>query len=139
MASDQDLYNELAFYTLSHPSQAFIHQHAVDAFAAQHADERSKPIATVFALIGLYLHIEKGFSGKQVQKAHMQLATRRKQWPRLEPPEERGATGVSAVLAAPPGEERDEMIRAWCVAVWNAWKVTQGQIRELVKQELGIA
>jgi len=139
MASDQDLNNELAFYTLSHPSPAFLHQHAVDAFAAQHADERSKPIATAFALIGLYLYIEKGFTGKQVQKAHMQLARQRRQWPQWEPPLERGAIGVSAVLAAPPGPERDEMIRTWCVAVWDAWKETQDQIRELVKQELGIA
>ena len=103
MPTDQDLFNELSFYTLSHPSPAFIHQHVVDAFAAQHADEQSKPIATVFALIGLYLHIEKSFTGKQVQRAHMRLARHRKQWPRLEPPKDRGAIGIPQVLAAPPG------------------------------------
>jgi hypothetical protein len=86
----------------------------------------------------LYLYIEKGLTGKQVQKAHMQLARQRRQWPQWEPPQERGTLGVSAVLAVQPGQERDEMIRNWCVAVWDAWKETQIQIRELVKQELGI-
>jgi hypothetical protein len=138
MPTEQDLYNELAFYTLSHPSPAFIHQHVVDAFAAQHADENSKPIATVFALIGLYLYIEKGFTGKQVQKAHMQLAKQRRQWPLLNPPKDRGAVTVSAVFAIPPGVKRDEMIRKWCVSVWDSWKGTQNQIRELTKQELDI-
>jgi len=52
MKTDHDLYNELAFYTLAHPDPAFIHQNVVDAFAAQHADESSKPIYIVFALIG---------------------------------------------------------------------------------------
>jgi hypothetical protein len=38
MQSEQDLYNELAFYTLALGDPAFIHQNIVDAFAAQHAD-----------------------------------------------------------------------------------------------------
>jgi hypothetical protein len=138
MATDQELYDELSFYTLSHGDASFLHQHVVDAFAAQQADERSKPIATVFALVGLYLCIEKGFTGRQVQKAHMLLAKRRRQWPRLEPPQERGAITVSDVLAAAPGQARDEMIRTWCISVWQAWQGMQSQIRELVRLELDI-
>lgn len=64
--SDQEAFNELSYYTLSHGDPAFIHQYIVDAYAAQHADEKSKPITVAFALIGLYLHIEKHYSGKQV-------------------------------------------------------------------------
>ena len=71
-----DLYNQLALYTLAHPDPRFIHQLVVDAYTAQNADDNTKPIALVFALIGLYLHIEKGYTGKQVQRAHMQLANR---------------------------------------------------------------
>jgi hypothetical protein len=138
MASDQELYDQLSFYTLSLGDPSFLHQNIVDAFAAQHADRNSKPIATVFALVGLYLSVEKGFTGRQAQKAHMQLARQRRQWPRLEPPSERGAVTVSDVLAAPPGPDRDEMIRNWCVSVWDAWRATQNQIRELVREELDI-
>ena len=58
MAVDRAAYDELASYTLAHGDPAFIHQHVVDAFAAQHATDDSKPIGVAFALIGLYLHVE---------------------------------------------------------------------------------
>lgn len=80
-ASDQDLYNQLALYTLQLPDPEFIHQHIVDAFAVQHAGPASKPIAIVFALIGLYLYLEKGFNGRQVQQAHMRLARQKNTGP----------------------------------------------------------
>jgi hypothetical protein len=66
---EQDAYDQVRYYTLSLGDPAFIHQHVVDAFIAQHADENTKPIAITFALVGLYLHVEKGFSGQQVQRA----------------------------------------------------------------------
>ena len=103
MPSDQDLYNELAFYTLAHVDPAFIHQNVVDAFAAQTAGETTKPITIVFALIGLYLYVEKGYTGKQVQRAHMQLAKFRRQWFMPALPLDRGAIRIQDVLAAAPG------------------------------------
>lgn len=54
-----DICNELAYYTFAHPDPPFIHQHLVDAFAAETADESTKPMKITFALIGLYLHVEK--------------------------------------------------------------------------------
>ena len=138
MTADQDLYHELSFYTLSHPDPSFLHQHIVDAYTAQHADEHTKPIAVVFALIGLYLYIEKNFTGRQVQRIHMRLATPRKTWPQLTPPQERGAITVSAVMAASAGKERDERIRNWSVSVWQAWEASHDQIRSLAKEKVGI-
>lgn len=129
-------YEELCFYTLAHPDPSFIHQLVVDAFTAQHADENTKPIAVAFALIGLYLHIEKKYSGRQVQRAHMALAKRRKQWPAFQPPAERGTATVADVVTAAPGPERDAAIERWCASVWQAWSENQQQIRDLVKAEL---
>lgn len=138
MASDEDLRNELSYYTLSHGDPSFIHQNAVDAYTAQHADENTKPIATVFALVGLCLHLEKDFTGRQVQQMHMRLAKHRKQWPRLMPPAQRGDITVSQVMAASPGKARDEMIHTWCASVWRAWRESRQQILELLKKELDI-
>lgn len=53
MPTDHDLYNELSCYTIAHGDAAFIHQHIVDAFIAQTADESTKPISLTFALVGL--------------------------------------------------------------------------------------
>src|SRR4051794_31635896 len=137
--SDQDLYNQLAFYTLELRDPDFIHQHIVDAFAVQHAGPGTKPISIVFGLIGLYLYLEKNFTGRQVQRAHMQLANRRKHWtaPPL-PAGQRSAIGVADVLAAPPGPQRHAMIRRWCEAVWQDWPHARTQIAALARDELDI-
>src|SRR6266700_1263245 len=110
MPSELELFHEMSFYTLAHTDSAFLHQNAVDAFTAQQADLTTKPIAVVFALVGLYLHVEKQFTGRQVQKAHMQLANRRKSWPTLPLPAQRGDVRVKDVIAEPPGPARDAMI-----------------------------
>lgn len=136
--SDHDLYNELAFYTLELRDPEFIHQHIVDAFAVQHACPDSKPIAIVFGLIGLYLYLEKNFTGRQVQRAHMQLARHRRQWIAPPFPQPRANIGVADVLAAPRGAERNAMIRRWCQAVWNDWQHCRSQIAALAQHELNI-
>jgi hypothetical protein len=136
---DRDQYTELSYYTLSHPDPSFIHQHAVDAFTAQHADSHTKPIALAFALIGLYLHVERHQTGKQVQHVHTLLARRRKHWPRFPQPrpESRGAISISDVLAIPAGPERDVMIDRWCASVWDAYRASRGQVIGLLRAELG--
>jgi len=139
VTSKQDQYNELAYYTLAHRDAAFIHQHVVDAFAAQNADEHTKPIAITFALVGLYLYLEKGFTGRQVQRMHMLLAKQRKEWPKFTPPQQRGAIAAADVLAALPGRDRDAMIRQWAASVWDAWKQSRDQVAALVKKELDVS
>jgi hypothetical protein len=133
---EEDAYDELCAYSLTHGDPAFIHQHVVDAYAAQHATEQSKAIGVAFALIGLYLQIERGYSGRQVQLAHMRLARKRKQWPAFTPPPTRGAMRVRAVLEAPPGDARDQAIRAWCASVWESWSSHHAQVTDLLR-ELG--
>lgn len=133
---EQEAYHQLCFYTLAHPDPSFIHQHVVDAYTAQHANVNTKPIALAFALIGLYLYIEKSYPGKQVQRAHMQMAKRRKQWPVFSQPMNKGGIAVGDVVAAPPGETRDEMLRNWCIAVWGAYHESHEGVASLVQAEL---
>ena len=134
MTSERDAYDELQCYTLAHSDPRFIHQHVVDAWAAQHADEQTKPIALTFALVGLYLHVEKGFSGRQVQKMHMQLAQRKRNWPSFPLPRDRGSVNASLVIATAAGPERDQAIDAWCASVWEAFRESHEAVAELLKQ-----
>ena len=76
----------------------FIHQLVVDSYAAQHSGPKVKPISTVFALIGLYLTFEHGYTGKEVQRAHMEIAKTRRLWPRFNPPPEKGKLTVRDAL-----------------------------------------
>ncbi|MDQ6808169.1 MAG: DUF5946 family protein [Verrucomicrobiota bacterium] len=115
-------YHELCAYTLTYRDPAFIHQHVVDAFAAQKADEETKPIALTFALVGLYLHAERQFTGREVQRAHQNLARKRRAWPRFVLPESRGGMTAIDVMAKPASGERDEAIHAWAADVWTAFR-----------------
>ncbi len=122
MTSQEAAYHELCCYTLTLGDPAFLHQHVVDAFAAQDAREQDRPIRLTFALIGLYLHVEQKLSGKQVQRVHMALARRKRPWPSFARPEDRGVITAADVLAVPAGPGRDRMIHDWCACVWAAFR-----------------
>jgi len=130
----EDAYNELCAYTLTHGDPAFIHQHVVDAYAAQRATSQSKPIGVAFSLAGLYLHVEKGVTGRQVQRAHMQMARQKRTWPAFVLPEDRGAVTVVDVMAAPEGVLRDKAIDRWCASVWGAFAGNRGAVVEFLRE-----
>lgn len=129
----QELFDQLCFHTMNLGDARFIHQHAVDAYAVQEAGEDTKPIAVVFGLAGLYLYLERGFTGRQVQRTHMRMARLRRTWPRLALPVERGAMTIVDVVKAEPGEALDRAIHEWCVAVWGAYHASRGEIASLLK------
>ena len=135
--SEQEQYNELLFYTLGHPDMAgFIHQHVVDAYAAQKADENTKPVSITFSLAGLHLFIDKNYSGRQVQQAHIKMSKNKKVLPAIILPFHRGNITISDVLRASPGQMRDIMIKKWCISVWEAYKDNHEIIAALVKNVL---
>jgi hypothetical protein len=84
---DDATYHELSEYTLGLADPAFIHQHIVDTYAAQTASAEDKPIRFAMALVGLFLHVDHGMTGKQVQRIHQLLGTERPVWPTFSLPE----------------------------------------------------
>jgi hypothetical protein len=128
--------DELSAYTLTHGDRSFMHQHVVDAWAAQQATPESKAIGVAFALIGLYLHLERGYSGRDVQRAHIRFGRRRREWPAFDPPAERGALTTVDVMRSSPGPERDRAIEEWCASVWEAWDASHERVAALLR-ELG--
>jgi len=127
------LYGELSAYTMTRGYGEFIHQHAVDAYGAQHVGPGSRPIGVAFALIGLYYACERDYTGRQVQRMHMLLARRSKSWPRFAPPPDPGAQTIADVLAADPGPARDAALHAWARAVWDAWRAEHARVRTLAE------
>ncbi len=130
-AACQQLYGEIIAYTLMRGDAAFIHQHAVDAYAAQHVGEHMRPIGVAFALIGLYFACERGSTGRQAQHLHMLLAQRSKVWPRFVPPAHLGPLTVLDVMQAPPGDERDAALMRWAQSVWAAWSQEHERVKKL--------
>src|SRR5262249_49567236 len=125
-------YDEVYVYTLDRPG--FILQHVVDAFAVQTAKNDSKPIGVLFGLVGLYLRVEKQYSGHQVQQVHTKLAREKREWPSICFPEDRGRTTVVDVLAASAGPERDMAIDDWCRSVWTSFSGNRQSIVALLRE-----
>jgi hypothetical protein len=134
MTSEVDAYHALCGYTLTRGDPAFTHQLVVDAFAAQHATPDGKPISVTFALAGLYLHLERQYTGREVQLAHMQMAREKRAWPAFVLPEHRGSMTAIDVLAAPEGRERDAAIDAWCQSVWDAFAINRERVIGLLSE-----
>jgi hypothetical protein len=132
--TEQDALNEVSAYTLSLGDPAFIHQHVVDAFAAQTAKADDKPIRLTFSLVGLYLHVEKGCTGRYVQRVHMQMGQRKRTWPAWTLPRERGTVSAVDVIRAAPGPERDRAIEAWCASVWTAFRANRDSVAALLAE-----
>lgn len=132
---DDDLaYQQLSAYTLSHGAPAFIHQHVVDAYGAQNARDDDRPIVVAFSLIGLHLYVDRGLTGREVQRVHRLLADRSRSWPAFQLPADRGSMTAVDVLAAPAGPARDEAIDAWCRAVWDAFSASKPAVEALLRQ-----
>ena len=127
-----DAYDELYVYTMGRRN--FILQHVVDANIAQRAPAiNPPPIGVIFSLVGLYLHVEKGFTGTQVQKAHMAMGKAKRSWPNVVWPAERGKITAATVLAMPAGQARDAGIDEWCRQVWAAFSPNRGMVSALVR------
>jgi hypothetical protein len=132
MDTMRSAYDELYVYTMGRPG--FILQHVVDAWGAQTATTDSKPIRIVFSLVGLYLHVERHFAGHQIQNVHTKLGRRRRWWPVVDLPDDRGSLTAADVLSAPAGVDRDRAIDAWCECVWNAFRANRPRILELLQE-----
>ena len=131
------LYGELTAYTLTLHDEDFIHQFAVDTYAAQHAGANAKPIGLTFALVGLYLAYEHNYTGRQVQKAHTLLARTAKQWPQFRLPKEKASLTVLDVLKTPE-HERSDMLREWGKAVWRIWAAEHTKVAQFVHERLKV-
>ncbi len=136
--SDRIAYDLLSVDTLHRADEQFVHQYIVDAYTAQTATLDTKPIALIFALVGLYLHVEHHYTGRQIQDAHMQLAAGPHQWPAVIFPQKRGSITAATVVREPHGAKRDAMIGLWTASVWHAWQQSHEIVKSFAKTRLGV-
>ena len=112
------------------------HQLLVDTYAAQHAGDRTAAITTAFALIGLELALDRGWSGNEVRDAHQMLASRYRDWPRFRPPQARAEMTVQDLALTATPAEYVEILDRWARAVWGSWRDTHRRIDELARERL---
>lgn len=98
--------------------------------------QQTKSITVFFSLAGLYLHVEKEYTGRRVKLAHMHMARITKAYPKFSLPENRGSITVGDVVDTPPGKQRDDMIDRWCISVWNAYSQQRDAVIALTESLL---
>lgn len=130
-AACYNAYLELSVYNVERARWDYLHQQAVDAYAAQHPGPPTKPISVWFALVGLHLALDQGRTGRQVQRAHMQLGRHKRAWPPLRPPADLRCTTAGDVIRQLPGDDRDAAILRWASDVWSCWADTHHLIAQL--------
>jgi hypothetical protein len=130
--TEQQAHDELRVYLIEQADPRFTLQHLVDAWAAQHATTETKPITLTFALVGLYLHLERKATGRYVQRVHMQLGRSKHEWPTFSLPSARGSMTVIDVMAVAPGPERNRAIDDWCASVWASYGDSHRVVEELL-------
>ncbi len=118
-------FHQLTLSTLTLGDDEFVHQYAVDAWAAQHAGGPARPVSTFFALAGLYFALEHGFTGRQVQQAHVSMSRSDKQWPIFVSPDRDGETTILDVLG------NENLLSRWMSDVWNSWSFEQPRVRSM--------
>ena len=123
-------YLELSAYNVERARWDFIHQQAVDAYAAQHSGPPAKPISAWFALVGLHLALDQERTGRQVQHAHMRLGRHKQAWPPLRPPADLRCMTAGEVLRHSPGDDRDAATLWWAGDVWSRWADSHHVIAE---------
>jgi len=128
-----EMFMKLSGYIAQGYDEEFIQQMSIDTYEAQHAGGTTKNIAGAFGLIGLYLSLEKGFSGKEVQRAHMDLANRSKEWPRFGPSPSKWKMTVKNVVDAGPKKSK-KMIHLWAKATWKEWEFEKERIIGLMNK-----
>lgn len=114
-------YHELSAWLWSKDAESFPKQYAVDAYGAQHVGPATKDIRVAFSLIGLYLAVEKGYTGKMVQEAHQKLAQKKIVWPHFGAPATPYTVTVVDVLKRTSPQDRLLALNAWSADVWRNW------------------
>ena len=128
-----ELFRELSGIHFDEADPSFIHQIALDCYGAQHVCGPAKPITTAYSLIGLCLHIEHGFTGRQVQRAHTILARKPATWPELPAPTHRYPITVASVVACEHAAVRTERLEDWARSTWDAWRNEHMWVRSIIR------
>jgi hypothetical protein len=109
-----------------HPTLAGrCHQLTVDAYGAQHSGPPTSRIYVVYSLVGLYLALERGWSGADVRALHQRMGHPDASWPPFRRPLVTAVLTIAdvAVAGARLGsvEGHAALVERWARSVWSSW------------------
>ena len=124
-------YLELSAYNAERARWDFLHQEAVDAYAAQHPVRQPSRSASGLRSSGCTLPSIKDEPVGRFQRARMRLGRHKHAWPRLRAPSDLRCTTVGEVIRHSPCGDRDAAIVRRAGDVWSVWADSHDLIAEL--------
>lgn len=100
------------------------HRFTVDAYAVQHPGDNSRrAVQSVYVhLARLYLQLERGINGKQVNYFMKKMINYKTEYKWLSPPDFSGTLNINDVAKAKNLEEHKTLVYKWAESVWSAWE-----------------
>lgn len=130
------LHGEVVGFELAHAELARrFHQLTVDAYGAQHSGGDGRGIRIAYSLVGLYLALDRGWTGEAVRGAHQRMGRPQPHWPAFTRPAQVGLLTVldvaEAGVWAGSVSGHSAAVQRWAAAVWAAWASRQLEVAEL--------
>jgi Family of unknown function (DUF5946) len=118
------------------PSYARLHRLTVDAYAVQHpgVDGAQARNSVGIHLSRLALLFDWGWSVERTDDALWAIPAKKRHYPWLTPPVERGAITVKNVLAAQNPVRHLYAVEQWANSAWQAWGEHHAIVRRWVKE-----
>jgi hypothetical protein len=135
------IYGEVAGFGLDNSAElGRFHQLGVDTYGTQHAADHDRSIRVAYSIVGLYLSIERGWSGDDVRRAHQRMGKPQPSWPEFRRPDELG--GVTVLDVAMAGVRAGSVVghaeaaQRWARYVWDAWSAQHAEVASLASSTL---
>ena len=114
---------------------ARLHRLSVDAYAVQHPGVNGPQARNSVGihLSRLSLILERGWPIERANDAMLAITAKKRHYPWLTPPEQRGEITVKDVLAARGPEEHETEVTLWAESVWRAWAEHHATVRAWLK------
>jgi Family of unknown function (DUF5946) len=116
-------------------AHARLHRLTVDAYAVQHpgVDGPQARNSVGIHLSRLCLMFDRGWSVERANDAMLAITAKKRRYPWLTPPSNRGSVTVEDVLAAENPSEHLCAVEQWAKSAWQAWAEHHAIVRGWVE------
>jgi hypothetical protein len=118
------------------PPYARLHRLTVDAYAVQHpgVDGPQARNSVGIHLSRLCLMFDCGWSVERANDAMLAITAKKRHYPWLIPPSDRGMVTVKDVLAAQTASDHLHAVERWARCAWKAWEEHHAAVRGWVEE-----
>lgn len=118
-----EAYGRVLAREYENPAYARLHRLTVDAYAVQHPgiDCPQARNSVGIHLSRLYLILERGWSIQRANDAMVAITAKKRTYPWVTPPNNRGAITVQDVLKSQNSSDHLHAVENWAKSAWQAW------------------